>query len=126
MTKGLSHGQRLLRKRNTKNVEASCNRQPNTTVAAAAADISDSEIGPQTARPFAPLSFSQRAGINTRDPFAPPAHDHDKPSTDTKFWLFLTPFLSISLTGWFYVLWWLTKQAPELLPRFVKLLSSLA
>ncbi|MGC1951243.1 MAG: hypothetical protein WA970_01385 [Gammaproteobacteria bacterium] len=64
--------------------------------------------------------------MNICDTAAPSERGHSKLSTDTKFWLFLTPFLSTSLAGWCYLLWWLSEQAPTLLPRFVKLFSYLA
>jgi hypothetical protein len=64
--------------------------------------------------------------MNIYDTSAPSEYNHSKVSTDTKFWLFLTPFLSSSLVGWGYFLWWFSEQAPALLPHFVKLLSYLA
>ncbi len=64
--------------------------------------------------------------MNLCDIREPSDYSHGKLSTDTKFWLFLAPFLSLSLGGWFYLLWWFSTQASGLLPHFVKLLSYLA
>lgn len=57
---------------------------------------------------------------------APSEPPDRKVSTDTKFWLFLMPFLSGSLAGWCYFIWWFSERAPIFLARFVKLFSYLA
>ena len=40
-------------------------------------------------------------------------------SADTKFWCYLTPFLSASLVFWGYAVWWVLQEAPEVIPRIV-------
>jgi hypothetical protein len=76
----------------------------------------------------ASLSFASLP-MTTMDKWytATPSNNHrSKLSTDTKFWLFLMPFLCGSLAGWCYLFWWFSEQAPMLLTRLVKLFSYLA
>jgi hypothetical protein len=43
----------------------------------------------------------------------------EKFSTDAKFWIYLTPFLSASFIVWAYGVSWVLKEAPIAIPRVV-------